>query len=634
MAQVSPIFIMLIALMSRRLMSKCCNHSCANRSFVALGYLYSIIACCLLLVCPQLLARDYQVEIDAPPELKTLLEKNLDLVRWRGHERLDEAALLRLYGATPDSIKALVSTEGYFSAEIHPAIDQSGAVWQIRLQVLPGTRARVQEVDLQFQGFLPGLQPTSEQLRAAWGLSVGSVFRQADWEQAKRTLLRQALTLRYPRAQWLQTEADVNLDTQQVTLRAVLQSGPAVTFGELQIDGLQRYPQSVVRRLNRIAPGDVYDEAALLELQARLQDSHYFSAVAVSAEAADAVDAGEAADAGMSPVEPSLQNLPQNPLQIPVQVSLTEQRLKKVDAGLGYSTNTGNRLQVAYSHLNLLGAQLNSALMLETRKQSARADWLLPASAAAPPSQSDTLSVALERVDLNAEVTRTATLAIKRSWGGPALSRSLTLEYRNEHKTVDGLPQVRSHTLPLSWQWTQRDFDQLLFPTRGHALTLQLGGTPVRLLADEPFIRSSIKYLQYWPLNAQNRLIGRVELGALASRHKEGIPDSYLFRAGGDQSVRGYGWQQLGEKVGDAVVGARYLATASVEYQYWPQPLWGAALFFDSGNAKDKLKDLAPKSGYGVGGRWKSPVGPINLDLAWGRAIHKYRIHFSLGVAF
>lgn len=632
MAHVFLIIFMLIALMSRRLMSKCCNYSCANRQFVALGHLYAIIACSLLLVCPLLWARDYQVEIDAPPELKTLLEKNLDLVRWRGHERLDEAALLRLYAATPESIKALVSTEGYFSAEIHPAIEQSGEVWQIRLQVLPGTQARVQEVDLQFQGFLPGLPPTPEQLRAAWGLPVGSVFRQADWEQAKRTLLRQALTLRYPRAQWLQTEADVNLDTQQVTLRAVLQSGPAVTFGELQIDGLLRYPPSVVRRLNRIAPGDVYDEAALLELQARLQDSHYFSAVAVSAEAADAADV---ADAGMSPsdaLSPNpLQNPQQNPLQIPVQVNVTEQRLKKVDAGLGYSTNTGNRLQLAYSHLNLFGAQLNSALTLETRKQSARADWLLPASA---PSRSDTLSVALERFDLNAEVTRTATLAIKRSWGGPALSRSLTLEYRNEHKTVDGLPQVRSHTLPLTWQWTQRDFDQLLFPTRGHALTLQLGGTPVRLLADEPFIRGSIKYLQYWPLNAQNRLIGRVELGALASRQKQGIPDSYLFRAGGDQSVRGYGWQQLGEKVADAVVGARYLATGSVEYQYWPQPLWGAALFFDSGNAQDKLKDLAPKSGYGVGGRWKSPVGPINLDLAWGRAIHKYRIHFSLGVAF
>ncbi|MES2113688.1 MAG: BamA/TamA family outer membrane protein, partial [Pseudomonadota bacterium] len=82
------------------------------------------------------------------------------------------------------------------------------------------------------------------------------------------------------------------------------------------------------------------------------------------------------------------------------------------------------------------------------------------------------------------------------------------------------------------------------------------------------------------------------------------------------------------------ITGGRYLGTASAEYQYWFKPTWGAAVFYDTGNAADTIKDLHPKSGYGVGARWKSPVGPINVDMAYGHAARKYRLHFSLGFTF
>ncbi|WP_295993141.1 BamA/TamA family outer membrane protein, partial [Rugamonas sp.] len=55
---------------------------------------------------------------------------------------------------------------------------------------------------------------------------------------------------------------------------------------------------------------------------------------------------------------------------------------------------------------------------------------------------------------------------------------------------------------------------------------------------------------------------------------------------------------------------------------------------YDAGNAADSIRGLHPKSGYGVGARWKSPVGPINVDAAYGHAVHKYRLHFSLGFTF
>ena len=124
------------------------------------------------------------------------------------------------------------------------------------------------------------------------------------------------------------------------------------------------------------------------------------------------------------------------------------------------------------------------------------------------------------------------------------------------------------------------------------------------------------------------------EAGALASREKAGVPETFLFRAGGDQSVRGYAFQSLGVREGEAVVGGRYLLTGSAEYQYWFKPPWGIAFFYDAGNAADSIKDLKPESGFGVGARWRSPVGPINVDIAYGQAVKKARLHFSLGFTF
>ena len=142
----------------------------------------------------------------------------------------------------------------------------------------------------------------------------------------------------------------------------------------------------------------------------------------------------------------------------------------------------------------------------------------------------------------------------------------------------------------------------------------------------------SVGYVQ--PIGEKGDLILRGELGAVFSDGKDGVPLTVLFRAGGDQSVRGYGYQSLGVRKGRAVVGGRYLAVASAEYQYYFVENWGIAFFIDAGNASDTLSHLDPAIGYGVGGRWRSPAGPIGVDLAYGERTGNFRLHFSLGFTF
>ena len=61
--------------------------------------------------------------------------------------------------------------------------------------------------------------------------------------------------------------------------------------------------------------------------------------------------------------------------------------------------------------------------------------------------------------------------------------------------------------------------------------------------------------------------------------------------------------------------------------------LWGA-YFIDAGNAAETFSHLDPAVGTGIGLRWRSPVGPLRLDWAWGVKTRKSRLHFSVGIAF
>jgi translocation and assembly module TamA len=98
--------------------------------------------------------------------------------------------------------------------------------------------------------------------------------------------------------------------------------------------------------------------------------------------------------------------------------------------------------------------------------------------------------------------------------------------------------------------------------------------------------------------------------------------------------VRGYEFESLGVPLGDATVGGRYYALASVEVVRWINELWGIAAFVDAGDAADSIGDLEPAIGVGIGARLATPIGPFRLDVAYGEETRKWRIHFSVGLSF
>jgi translocation and assembly module TamA len=405
-----------------------------------------------------------------------------------------------------------------------------------------------------------------------------------------------------------------------------------VHFGALKIEGLQRYRPEVITNLNQIRPGDQYSEAALQALQGRLQDTGYFSSVEVSTDMSAVLRArvnklneGEADD------QPQQAARPAGPTTLPLLVRVTENKRKNLSTGVGYSTNTGARVGAGYDDLYVFGKRMKNRLVYEQKRQTLRSDFYWPTTSN---GYNDSIGAGYDRQDVRDQITRTTSVSATRAWGSPLLERSWRLEALTEQVTIDGLPTTRAKALPLTFSITKRKLDNLVQPSRGYAANLQLGVAPLPILTDEPFVRLYLRGVAYQPLGPSGTLIVRGEFGAVGSRDKAGVPSTFLFRAGGDQSVRGYGYQQLGIPVAGAITGGRYMVTASTEYDYWFKPPWGAAVFVDAGNAADNFADLKPEVGYGVGARWRSPVGPIAVDVAYGKAVHKVRLHFSLGFTF
>lgn len=222
----------------------------------------------------------YAVRLEVPEAFRPLLENNLRIVR-RVKEGVSQRRFERLTARATSEIRELLATEGYFSPRVTLSVERTEQRWTARYVVEPGEPSQISEVELQFRGAIAEERwdnaARRRALRDAWPLKVGARFRQASWDAAKTGAARALIDERYPLAQVAESEARVDPQARSVRLRVLVDSGPAVTLGELRISGLARYPESIVRDLNRIAPGSPYSQKKLSDLQRDLLETTYFT---------------------------------------------------------------------------------------------------------------------------------------------------------------------------------------------------------------------------------------------------------------------------------------------------------------------------------------------------------------------
>ena len=547
-------------------------------------------------------------ELVAPADVRKLLATHLEI-----DDLADAPAEAAFERRMRREVGQLLATEGYFSPQVALRRQGEGLV----LAVDPGPRALIGSVRIDIDGAVDAAR--RQELVDGWKLQVGQPFRQADWDEAKESLLASLLAVDHAGARLRQSSAEVDPEALRVDLVVVADAGPRYRFGELQISGLQRYDPGLVARFNRsVRPGDEYREDRLLALQVALQSTPYFSSVSVALERDDA-DGEAAADDGW--------------VTAPVLVRLRERAPYEITLGAGYSTNTGARVEAGYRNSDFLGRAwlLQTGVRIEQLRQSGFIDVFLP-----PDEQQrrDGVGTVVEHSDIeNLELHRFAIGAMRVQKLG-SVEQQIGINWQSERQAPQGAPTVTNQALTLQGGWTWRHAADPLDPAEGLSLQFQIGGGSKHLLSDQSFVRTYLRYSQGVPLGARDALLFRAELGVTFAESSKGIPQDFLFRTGGSNSVRGYPYLSLGVPEGSAIVGGRYLLVLSGEYTHWLTPTWGAAAFIDAGNAVDDLQAMSLAVGYGVGARWRSPAGPLGIDLAYGQRDGSLRLGFSLAIPF
>ncbi len=546
-------------------------------------------------------------------DIKALITEHLRVINKLNNPRMSNAEWQRLLNQSNDEIKDLLATEGYFSPKVSQTnIDKQHVIFNITL----GEQALVHEAKLTFNGDIsqqtPKTLPNINQLVGLWPLKTDVPFTQSAWTAAKRNLISQLITQRYPQAKISSSLATVNPATHLVDIALVVDSGPAFYFGETKIEGLEKYPASLLLNINQIKAGDVYSQTALLNYQAELQASGKFSNVSVISDTENKAD-GKA----------------------DIVVRVTERETQTVALGIGASTNTGARVQVGYNNRNLFGKGWGweTTTKLEQLSQSANSVINLPITTE---GYLDSISNNVVRLNIEGQATTVINNGVKRSWtqkyGKKSIEQFVGANLLYEFLTIDGEGSEFNKAATLNYGITVRNLDNAIFPTRGYLFNTQLQVAPLDQFSDGRFVQSQAKLQGYYPISRNTQFIGRIEAGMINGSIN--VPATYLFRAGGDQSVRGYSFQSLGIDNGEAVLGGRVLLTGSTEVIQWLTKSWGGAAFVDFGNAAKRWGDYEAVYGYGLGVRWRSPVGPVGLDIAYGEKAEQYRMHFNLGVSF
>ena len=567
--------------------------------------------CCALLGAGAALAARSDVALVVADELRPLLDKHLSVLQGEDEAGLDEVGRIALLRRARKEIGDLLATEGYFSPAVTGEAVTGG---NFRILVTPGPRTLVNQVDLRFHGALA--DPDAERiqrvaaLRAAWSLPAGAPFRQADWDAAKQRLLDAVSVRDFAAATITTSHARIDPEAATAALTVEVDSGPPFVFGALQVSGLQDYAEDLVRRFNPPAPGEAYSLDRLLRFQSALQNTAYFASVIVD-----------------------LDRQSDTPGAVPVRVQLTEAKPKRLGFGAGVSSNTGYRVETSYRDANVFDRALSlvSGVRVEERRQLGYADVFLPPSS---DGHLDSVGALAEHTNIAGLQTQRQSIGVVRAMPRGNIETRVAFNYQHEILSPEGSLRSSRDALTANWSWTRRKVDNLLDPRNGHVLNVQVGGATQAFLSDRNFARFYGRFQGFVPVARRDVLILRGEGGITVANSRDGVPQDFLFRTGGAQSVRGYAYQSLGVKDGSATVGGRYLAVVSTEYVHWYDGDWGVATFFDAGNANDERQLFKMNYGYGLGPRWKSPAGPIALDLAYGQSDRRVRLHFAVAIAF
>lgn len=547
-------------------------------------------------------------------EVKSMLEEYLPLITQQQDEELDKEQVGFLAEETPDNVKTMLKTKGYFNGSVN--VQDNGSSYTVAVN--PGPRTKIDNVSVAILGDILSDDNLAEYYQKAmlnWQQPVGEYFDQDGWSGSKTSVLSAVTRKKYPLAKLSNTQATVNPNNNTADLNVIVESNRPIYFGDFEITGTRRYPDNVVAGLARFKPGAPYDLDLLLDFQQALEQNGHYSGASVQADF-DRLQGD----------------------RVPVKVNVTEVKRHKLETGIRYDSEYGLGGRIGYDYYNLFNKGYIGSVVWDMDKY----ETTLAAGISQPRNSEGkywTTNTSYNRSTTQNLEKRALTSGIWRVRDRNGIESRLGIEFITEDRKVPdtNYDLGRSHATMLTASWKRQNIETELRPENGYYLDGKIGATLGNFLSSTAMARATARAGYFY--TPENKKLGtfivRGQAGYVYAREGEDVPSSLMFRTGGASSVRGYELDSIGlAGPNNSVLPDRALLVGSLEYQFPITKSVSGAVFHDVGDAAGNFKRMSMKHGTGLGVRWFSPVAPFSFDVAYGHQDKKLRWHISLGTRF
>lgn len=509
--------------------------------------------------------------------LKTIPVENSDRYYYLASKTIDEA--LRAVGYFNSKIDYQFVPQPNAKQDLliaNVALDEPVKIAEIQVQLLGD--AEKDENFLALQKQVPKL---------------GTVLNQGVYDDYKAELEKVALAKGFFDYQFLTHRLAILPSAHEAYWQLAFDSGKRYRYGNIRFQGSQ-IREDYLRNILAIQSGDPYLINDLSELSTDLSASNWFKSVLVQP------------------------NIDKQSKKVDLDV-LVQPRLKNsYEIGIGYGTDVGPRLQFGWNKpwINSRGQSFSSNFYISDPKKTIEATYKIPLLKQ-PLNYYYEIATGYEEEKKNDTDTSGLTLAILRYWNRETgWQNSFGVRARYDNFTQ---ANVSNRTLLI---YPTAGFNRTrvrggLFPYWGDSqkITLNWGNKAVGSDVDFYSAIASTSWIRTYAEN--HRFLTRAEIGYLSTNQFDKIPPALRFFAGGDRSIRGYGYHKISPKDKNGeLTGANRLFTASIEYQYQVKPKWWGAIFYDTGFASDRFAFNDLRKGAGIGVRWNSPIGAVKFDIA------------------
>ena len=520
-----------------------------------------------------------------------------------------------------DKVESALQALGYYQPEIEIDLQRTEPKWRLSIVVNAGAPVRVRDVNIQILGAAAN-DDNFTRLTSDIGFSSGDVLHHGRFESFRGNVLSLGQRRGYLRGEIVASRIEVQVEAGTADVMLWYESGPRLRFGEIIVDNTL-IDSDLFDSMLTFQPGDYFDQVRLQQLQSRLQRTNYFSSVIV---------------------------LPQRKRslgdRIPIMVNLQRAKRHSFDVGLGYSTDTEERMSLTWRtpRINRHGHSQQTRLVYSPINPSGRFTYSIPVSD--PLTDVVQLWARVEENEFGDIDSRQNELGIKRETKNRNWIYGYSLRELNESWDIAGYSASNDYLLFGGSVSRRTHRGSIVDPEGGFSQLYTVEATADQLGSDLDLLRFTAALRYVMTPVPRNRLVTRLDLGRvkIANGDRRDLAPSLAFFAGGSQSIRGYAYQSLGDELtvvepnGETktlVVGGDRLVIGSLEYQYYFTDTWRGALFVDAGDAFDR-GEFDAKVGAGFGVHYVTPVGAVRVELANSVSEDdpSWRLVFAIGAEF